>query len=43
LKGKAIVACVGFVVVGAVTYLLKEPSCLWALILIYWIIGEVGD
>ncbi|WPQ59602.1 hypothetical protein [Paenibacillus polymyxa] len=38
---KALAACVGFVVVGAVTYLLHESGCLWSLILIYFIVDTI--
>ncbi|MBP1308792.1 hypothetical protein JOD82_001812 [Paenibacillus sp. 1182] len=41
MKYKAMAACVGFVVVGAVTYLLHEPGCLWSLVLIYFIVDSI--
>lgn len=38
---KAIVASVGIISVSLVTYLLKQPNCLWALMLVYWLLDKL--
>lgn len=42
-KAKMIVSIIGCLIVGFVAFLLKEPSALWALFLIYIIVGIVGE
>ncbi len=38
---KASVAIFGSIAIALVAFLLKEPNALWALVLLYWIVGEI--
>lgn len=38
---KAIAASVGFIAVGTVALLLHNANCLWALILVGWIVEHI--
>jgi hypothetical protein len=40
---QAFVGAVGFVVVGAVTYLLREPNCLFGLLVVFGIVRIVEN
>jgi hypothetical protein len=40
---QAFVGSVGILVVGIVAYLLAEPRCLFALILVFWIVRITED
>lgn len=43
ISNKAIVGCVGCLTVGLVSYLLNAPNCLWALILVVYLVDSIRD
>lgn len=43
LSNKAIVGCMGCLVVGFVTVILRQPLCLWAIILVILMVDEIKD
>lgn len=40
---RAFIGTVGIAVVGTVAYLLQEPLCFWAFVLLFGIVGIVRD
>lgn len=43
ISNRAIVAVGGCIIVGLVACLLQSPGCLWALVLIMFLVDEIKD